>query len=125
MPGYSGKGLAALIYDNQQAYFFNGETVPAETASVAYQVAKITGLQHSFSGFSVEASFAGAPGAFEIDVQGADTDDPAFYVSIGTINAVSATNVGRFSQAGVPVKYVRVFLVSLTNAVVLTAKLTR
>jgi hypothetical protein len=125
MPGYPGRGLAKLLYDNQQIYLFQNEIVAAGQRSIAMALSKQTGKHHGVDGFSVEASFAGAPGTFELDVQVADTDDPLFYVTLGSITVVNPTNVGRFVQVGIPGKYVCVQVNSLANAVGLMVKLTR
>jgi len=73
--------------------------------------------------------FSGAPGTFEIDVMGAETDNgapsPGNYVKIGTITAVNASNVGRFDTVSLYPKYVALYVTTLPNAVTITAKISR
>jgi hypothetical protein len=75
---------------------------------------------------SIEVEFNGAPGAFEIDIQDADTDADAFYQTIpnAKIMAVSAQNIARFELNPFTGKFVRVVLKSLTNNVGLRVKVT-
>lgn len=124
MPAYGGNNLAKLLYENQQAFFWNGEAVTVGTLSVAYELRRERGASYPW-GFAVEVAFAGAPGAFEFDVMGAETDIAANYVKLGTITAVNTTNVGRFDTVAFWPKFVAVLPVSLTNAVNATVKITR
>jgi hypothetical protein len=124
MPGYPGSGLATEIYENKQAFFWQGETVAAGTASVAFQLRRTRGLYYPF-GFSVELSFAGAPGAFEADIQTADSDTPSSYIYLGKIIAASSLFAARYENTTAWCKYVRLQMVSLTNVVGVTAMLTR
>jgi len=71
-----------------------------------------------------------APGAFEIDIQEADTDADAAYIlptnsnyKITSVNAV--TQRARVDLSPTGGKFLRLLLVSLTNDVDLIAKITR
>jgi len=131
MPAYSGINQATLLRENRQVFCWQNETVPVSAAngslSVAFQLERVRSVSYPW-GFSVEVAFAGAPGAFEIDVMGSDTDNPAYYNKIGSITAVNATNVGRFDGIGPNLtypKYVALYMKTLGNSVTVTAQLTR
>lgn len=78
---------------------------------------------------TVELRFSGAPGAFNIQIQEADTDADGFYVTPSnaayTVTAVNANNVARVDLSPTGGKFLRILLSSRTNAVNLTAKVTR
>lgn len=124
MPGYSGSGRAQLLMENQQAYFFNKETVAAGTASAAFQMARERGSFYPL-GFAVQVAFGGAPGTFALDIQVSDTDNSSEYVTIGTISAVNASNVGRLDNITTFAKFIRAVNTTFPNAVSMTALLTR
>ena len=131
MPAYAGTNQGLLLRENRQAYCWQNETVPASAAtgslSVSFQLERVRSVSYPW-GFSVEASFSGAPGIFEIDVMGADTDNANYYNKIGSITAVNANNVGRFDAVGANLtypKYVALYMKTLTNVVTVTAQITR
>jgi hypothetical protein len=133
MPGYSGNALAALLRDNQQAFLWQKEVIPANAAqgslSVAFQLERINRSFYPW-GLSFEASFASAPGAFEIDIMGANTDigfpNPGYFIQLGNITSVNGSNVGRWDMAAnMWPKYVAAFMKTLTNAVAVTLQVTR
>lgn len=82
-----------------------------------------------------EFRFSGAPGTFELDIQEADTDADAFYVlpssavnansALYKVTATIANNIARVEIPGPLSKFQRVKIVSLQNAVSITAKVTR
>jgi hypothetical protein len=124
MPNYTANAKAALIRNNTQVFFWNAETVAAGTLSIAFELERVNRSFYPW-GYSVEVQFSGAPGAFEVDIMEADTDIAGYFVKVGSIVAVSATNVARFETTSLYPKYVAVLMVSLTNAVNTTVKLTR
>lgn len=124
MPGYQGAGNAALLRSNRQAFLFNNETVAAGRASIAVQLERISHSSYPF-GASFQVKFDGAPGVFEVDIQVADTDADADYVTVATIAAVSSNNVTRYDMTNLWPKFVRVFVTSLANAVHTTVLVTR
>lgn len=132
MPGYSGVNQATLLRENRQVFCWQNEIIAAGLVaplglSVAFQLERVRSVSYPW-GFSVEVFFGAAPGAFEVDVMGADTDDPRYYIKIGSIIAVNAFNVGRFDGIGSNLtypKYVALYMKTLGNAVAVTGQLTR
>lgn len=129
MPVYPGSAKATIINANTQVFLFNNERTgpgsPINKASIACQLERQKSASYPF-GFAVEIAFSGAPGTFEADVQGAETDADANYCNLGTpITAVNAGNVGRFEGVAVYPKFVRVLVKTLTNDVNTTVVLTR
>jgi hypothetical protein len=127
MAGYEGVGQAKLLRENRQEFLWNNETVKAGELSKAFQLERVRSVSYPW-GFSAEVSFSGAPGAFEVDIMGADTDSPNYFIKIGEINAVNAFNVGRFDGIGPNLtypKYVAFLMVSLGSVVNVTGQLTR
>jgi hypothetical protein len=78
---------------------------------------------------TVEGRFSGAPGAFGVQIQEADTDADAFYITPAaaayTVTAVNANNVFRVDLSPTGGKFMRILLASRTNAVNFTAKITK
>ena len=125
MPGYSGTAQAQLLYENRQVFLFENETVAAGTSSIAYQLRRERGAFYPW-GISLEFWFSADPGAFEIDLQDADTDQDSHYVTVNAITTgLNASYVTRIELPSFYAKYVRVKLVTLTNAVNLSVLLTR
>lgn len=125
MPAYNSNGPAPVtsIAPGDSAQVWNAETPAAGTggASASQQIA-LTRAQGVGQGIRVQGFFAGAPGAFEIDVQGSEVDADAQYQTLsgGNITAVDATNnTFAFDFAGVP-KFVRGLMRTRTNAVAVT-----
>lgn len=128
MPGYSGSGQAAVIGQGLQVHLFDHDTVSVSESSIACLISRLQGSFYPW-GVSYEIAFSGAPGTFEIDVQTADTDADAYYVTIASITtgALNAGNVGRIELPNFWARYTRVKVVSFANAatVNLTVLLTR
>jgi len=132
MPAYPGSSLAKLLRNNQQAFFWQNESVPVNTypgsLSIAFQLERINRSFYPW-GAAFEVSFSGNPGAFEIDIVGANADLPQNYIYLGTINAVNSyvagSYVGRWDMpSNVWVKYVAGYMKTLTNAVNTTLQVT-
>ena len=97
----------------------------AGTASIAYQLRRERGAFYPW-GMSLELSFSANPGTFEIDIETADTDDNAHYVTINTLTGgLNTFYVGRLELPSFWAKYVRAQVVSITNTVAVTILLTR
>lgn len=138
MPNYAGVNQAQLLHENRQVFCWQNEVIAASSAtgslSLAFQLERVRSVSYPW-GFSVEVAFTSpttglpaAPGTFEVDVMGADTDDFNYYISLGTIVAVNAFDVGRFDCIGTALKYpkyVALYMKTLGNAVAVTGQLTR
>jgi len=124
MPVYPGSLQAKVIFEDGTAFLFTAETIAAGNASVAVQLRRKRETFYPW-GCAVEVQFGGAPGAFALDVQVAETDAAANYVTIGSITAVNGTNVGRFDMTNLWPKFLRVNVTTLTNAVTTTVKVSR
>ena len=129
MPFWPGNAKAGLINANGQVFLFNNERVfsNAQKSSIGVLLARGQQAQGGFPfQFAIELSFASAPGAFEVDVQGSETDTDASYVLLGTaITAVNANNYARFEGVNFYPRFVRVNVKTLTNDVQVTCLITR
>jgi hypothetical protein len=93
--------------------------------SLAFQLERVNRSFYPW-GLSVEASFPSDPGAFEIDIYGANADKSANFVQIGSITTVNATFVGRWDMpANTWIKYVAAYVKTLTNAIAVTVQVTK
>jgi hypothetical protein len=73
--------------------------------------------------FSVQVEFSGNPGAFQLDVQTADTDAEKYYVTNQSVTTgLNASFVLRIEVLNVVAKFMRLQMVSMANAVTVTAK---
>lgn len=125
MPGYPGSSQAQLLYENRQAFLFQNEIVAAGTASVAYQLHRERGNFYPW-GISLELSFGSDPGTFEVDIETADVDTDAHYVTLNTMTSgLNSFYVGRLELPSFWARYVRAQVVTLTNSVAITVLLTR
>lgn len=132
MSAYAGAGQAQFLKENSQAYAWGepgtSESVAALSASLAFMLDRKPQPRYYPWGMAVEVQFSGAPGAFEVDVEAAEIDDPAHYVKVGSITTVNASNVGRLDiTSSTPFfgRFVRLYMASLTNAVDTTAIVVR
>jgi hypothetical protein len=83
-----------------------------------------------FSFYATGTLVPAAPGAFEIDIQEADTDADAFYIlptnaAYKVAAVVAATNKARVDLSPTGGKFMRVLLLTRANGVDLVAKATR
>ncbi len=107
----------------------SGETPAAGQASIAICLA--AGDNQPAPMVSLEGIFSGAPGTFEVDVQEADTDADAFYITPAapayTITALgnSTSNSFRVDLQPTGGKFMRAKLVSRANNVTLILKASR
>jgi hypothetical protein len=108
----------------EQVVAFNAEQPAVPQASIEFALPP--NPRTLGAALSVEVSFSGAPGVFEVDLQEADTDADANFVSNATtITAVNAGNVGRQDYANITGQFVRILLKTRTNAVNALIKITR
>lgn len=133
MPPYPGENLAKPLLDNRSAYLWINETVPAGiypgSLSQAYQLQRVNQSFYPW-GAAFEVTFSGNPGTFEIDIVGANTDNPQNYIYLGMINQVSSYvpgyYVGRWDMpSNMWIKYVAAYMKTLTNSVSATLQVTR
>ena len=123
---YSANSPAIALYSGDTGYAWNGETPAVGSSSQQFALPRAPWAAVP-QALSVEIVFAGAPGAFEVDAQTADTDADANYVkeTNGAITVVSANNVARLELPSTVARFLRLNLVSLTNNVAITARVTR
>lgn len=121
MPGYPGNNLARLLYENRQGVMFWDEPVRAGGASVAFQLRRVSGVFQQPFACSFQLTFGAAPGTFAVDIQAADTDVDANYVTVTTLNSLSANGAARADFTNLWPLFVRGKVVSIGNAV--TARL--
>jgi hypothetical protein len=125
MPNYGSPYSTTLLYENQQKFFWNQETVATGNLSIAFEIYRVSRSHYPW-GLSVEVTFSGAPGAFEVDIMGANSDLLANYVQLGNITTANATNVGRWDMpTNMWPKFIAAYLKTLTNAVSITCAVTR
>jgi hypothetical protein len=126
MPSYPGTGQATLLNCNTQKFFWSKERIPVGGTSVAFELHRVRGNFYPW-GAAIEVSFTGSPGAFEVDIQGAETDQDSNYVNLSNavISVVNGNYVGRYDLMNVYPKFVRLRINALTNDVNITAKITR
>lgn len=129
-PGfYQGPGQAFILDTNSQVTLLTtASRIGAGTpnlATIAVQLNRIKASSYPF-GFAVEIAFNGAPGTFEVDIQGAETDTANNYCKLGTgVTAVNGSNVARFEGVSVYPKFVRVLFASMGNDVQANVVITR
>lgn len=128
MPKYFA-GTAKSLYVGETFIAFNAEpyttgTVPQLSAAI------VIGARQAQSApqFSVEVTFSGAPGTFEVDVCEASTDAANNYIlnpaTAAKITTVSANQIARGDvQLNGP--FIAINLVALANSVNVTVKITR
>jgi hypothetical protein len=135
MPPYGTQAIPGCPYPGDSTVVVNNE-LTGVGAMVTGAKSERVALYNSQDGnpqyISVEIVFSGAPGAFTIQVQTADTDVDGDYVSEGfgganpgVINAVNAGNAARVELL-VKAKFARLLTVSQpANSVNCTAKIYR
>jgi hypothetical protein len=105
---------------------WNGETpTPGNGTTAASQQVQINTSGPSKT-FFVDGHFAGAPGAFEVDVQVASNDADTDYQTVanGNITTVDSTNnTFHFDGTLVNTRFVRLLMRSRTNSVAITARI--
>lgn len=80
--------------------------------------------EHFPTVMSAQIQFAADPGAFQVDLQTADVDDDTLYVTKASINSgLNASFVGRIEATDIVARFVRLRMVTKTNAVNVTATL--
>lgn len=98
------------------------------TTAASQQVVLTPSVGGDLSPFAIDGKFSGDPGAFEVDVQAAAVDTDTNYQTVlgGNMTTVDATNnTFHFDGTQVQTKFVRLLLRSRTNAVSVTARVSR
>lgn len=128
MPNYSQSSAAlpiSSLYPGQSGLSFDAETPTAPQAGKAFCIAAL-GPGSQPKSVNLEIAFSADPGAFQVDLQEADTDVDAAYVTISgaSLTAVNSGFYARVDKIPASARFYRASLVSRTNSVTLTAKLT-
>jgi len=124
MPVY-GSGTPATLAPGWPSVVWNDENVPT-TGAAQYSVPVSLKRQATMPNcLAVELAFAANPGAFSVEVQFADTDADKYYVTRAPAytSGLSAGFVGRIEYTSIVAKFARLKMVTLTNAVKVTAKM--
>lgn len=136
MPNYPGSGQAKLLRDNTQGilWSFQDGIIPAPQLSVSFLLERINRSFYPW-GLSFEIAFSGNPGAFEIDLMGSNTDNAAYYITLGSITSTNnaygsyapfSQYVGRWDMpSNMWPKYVAGFLKTLGNSVNISLTVTK
>jgi hypothetical protein len=125
MPAYNANPALYAIApgDSIQVWAAEQPAIGSGLASASQQIANTT-AQGIGSGISFTGFFSGAPGAFEIDVQGANVDSDLQYQTLpnGNITTVDTTNnTFLFEDAAANYKFFRALMRARANAVNVTA----
>ena len=117
----------ACIGGDLPCVLFNSEVVVVNEASQAAALVNAQGVIGEIISFGATIKFSGAPGAFQINVQVADSNaSDGNYITIDQITAVDPVNFNyRADYSGVNAKLVRFKVVALANSVTLYAAITR
>jgi len=100
---------------------WNDENVTAGSSSLAVGLQRNENLSNCLS---VELLFAANPGAIKVDLQTADTNEEKCFVTKASYETgLSAQFVGRIEATNIVAKFVRLKMVTLTNAVKVTARI--
>lgn len=122
MPVYSPTASPPTLSAGYPSAVWNDENVTVSTFSQAVCMKRNPNLPNCLS---VELLFAANPGAFSVEVQFADTNEDKYYVTRtpAYTSGLSAGFAGRIEYTSIVAKFARLKMVSLTNAVKVTAKL--
>lgn len=127
---YNATTPAPTILHGQVVTVWSAEspTPGTGTTAASQQLALSPNGAGGLTPFAIDGKFSGAPGVFEVDVQAAAVDADTNYqtVSNGNIATVDATNnTFHFDGTLVQTKFVRLLMRTRTNAVSITATVSR
>lgn len=136
MPSFSSiSSYVQSLQPGQTIVVFNAEQPAAGSTSASASVpVSIAGSKNGAPvGLAVDLSFSAAPGAFEVDVLVADVVLVAGAISFtgftllngGAITAVDANNNAHLELPNVTARFICLLIKTRTNAVNLTARITR
>jgi len=127
MPAYSNTVPVNAIYPGDSQTVWSAETIT--TASKSKQVAIAPANDGSTYMISFDITFSGAPGAFTITPQTAESDVDGDYVNLlgGAMNSVSASSGNTCNyQAQVQASFARLVMTTQpANSVTVTASISR
>lgn len=126
MPAYATTTNPTALYPGDQVSVFSAESLTTGTASKQVAIAEI--LAGNAGKLTVEIKFSADPGAFQIDLQRADTDTADAYITMpGTsITSVNSTFYARLDLSPFTGTFVRLIPTAQpANAVTCTAKICR
>lgn len=130
MPAYAAGSSLYSIAPGDSIQVWNAEQpAPGNNGASASQAVALVTAQGLQNGINFTGFFSGAPGAFEIDVQGSENDVDAQYSLLpnGLINSVDAVTGTTFvfEDPNCSKKFVRALMKTRTNAVNVTADFKR
>lgn len=127
MPAYSTSTQTYAIYAGDSQTVWNAETIT--TGSKSKQVAIAPANDGSTYMISFDITFSGAPGAFTVTPQTAETDVDGDYVNLlgGAMNSVTGSSGYTCNyQAQVSARFARLVMTTQpANSVTVTASITR
>jgi len=123
MPVY-GTGTVATLTPGYPAVVWNDENITMSGNGQNSQAINMKRHANMPNCLSVEILFAATPGTFAVDLQTADTNEEKYYVTKATLNTgLNTTFVGRIEVMNIVAKFARLKMVTLTNAVKVTARI--
>lgn len=127
MPAYNTLNPPTALYPGDSGLAFNAEQPATGELSQQFAIAPYQG--NSPASVSVEVAFAGAPGAFSLQVWEADTDILADYIEVpaaGGVTTVNGNNVARVDLSPFLGAFIAIACIgAAANPVNLTCKITR
>lgn len=124
MPAWAAGGSYLLNANSQRQVWIATDNIAANSASLSVLLERQKAAAYPW-GFAVQIAFTTAPGTFDIEVQGSETDDDASYVKLASITSANSSNVGRGDYLTYYPKYVRLFVRTMTGTKNALAIITR
>lgn len=127
MPNYDTTLQMPSLYPGQIVLAFDAEQPAAPQASKAFAIPTPMIGNHP-PAINVDIEFSADPGVFQLDVQEAEEDENASYMTVPSAGSLTTVDANFRSRADIfPFvgKFIRLNLVSRTNAVNLTARISK
>jgi hypothetical protein len=128
MPAYNAASPPA-IGPGESVVVWSAETpTPGNGTTAASQQVRLSEGIRPGTPCSIDGRFSADPGAFEIDVQAASSDNDADYQTVVNGNLTTRDNTNftfRFDGSTVVARYLRLLMRSRTNNVSVTARISR
>lgn len=114
------------LYPGDQINLFNAEQPSVPQRSISIALPKLP-LGLASASVTIQISFSGAPGSYEIDIQEADIDADIYYQNAASGNITTAPGSNNTVRADLSVnaKFLTALLKTRTNAVNVTVLLSR